>query len=80
MGLTDYGSREVEITANGTRIVTSKSRDGLYTTRVYIDSNGNFIKGDCYRGDLNGPHSHLSYRNGRIENDRGVLINDYFND
>lgn len=80
MGLTDYTGRQVEVTANGTRIVTSKSRDGLYITRIYIDSSGNFIKGDCYRGNLNGEHSHLSYKDGKIVNDRGILIDDYFND
>ena len=80
MGLTDYGNREVEVTANGTRIVTSRSKDGLYTTRVYLDSKGEFLKGDCYRGDLNGEHSHLSYKNGKIVNDRDVVINDYFNE
>lgn len=80
MGLTDYGSRQVEVTSNGTRIITSKSRDGQYTTRIYIDLNGSFIKGDCYRGDLNGEHSHLSYKNGKIVNDRGVIIDDFFND
>ena len=80
MGLTDYNDRKVEITSNGTKIVTSKSKDGEYTTRVYYDKDGNFIKGDCYRGDLNGEHSHLSYRDGKIINDRGVVINDYFNE
>lgn len=80
MGLIDYGRRQVEVTANGTRIVTSKSKDGLYMTRIYIDSSGNFIKGDCYRGDLKGEHSHLSYRNGKTVNDRGVIMDDYFND
>lgn len=80
MGLIDYGRRQVEVTANGTRIVTSKSKDGLYMIRIYIDSSGNFIKGDCYRGDLNGEHSHLSYRNGKTVNDRGVIMDGYFND
>lgn len=61
MGLTDYGSRKVETTNRGTRITTSKSPDGNYTTKTYHGKGGNLVRGVVYRGDLEGEHSHYEY-------------------
>lgn len=78
MGLTNYGSRTTTTTANGSTITTSKSADGSVTTKTVHSSDGTFIKGDVYRGDLNGPHSHFSFKDGKTINDRGVSRSDVF--
>lgn len=75
MGLTDYSSRSTKTTSNGTRITTSKSTDGSYTTKTYHSASGDLVRGAVYRGNLNDDHSH--YENGRGYA-RGVLRSDVF--
>ena len=75
MGLTNYNTRTSKTTDRGTKITTSKSDDGTYTTKVYHDSDGKLVKGAVYNGDLNGDHTHYDYGSGYA---RGVLRSDVF--
>lgn len=76
MGLTNYDARTEKVNPTGTRIITSKSDDGSYTTRVYIDKDGECVKGSVYRGPLDGKHSHYDKEKGDIRGD--VIRSDVF--